>query len=177
MTPDEAFRCITRSVHTKPCCAGCRFPRFAHFTYSHHDPEDRYVAIVVGVAKWWPEYRLVEMYYDGASKEEPFNGIVAGKLNAWLVDERLPSQEPGETLRPWEDAWWDHVRRLLIHGTRLEETCVFDRDNALAIIREQRLAGDAEPRQDAERARRSAIASMRLAHDAGPGFVFKKRWE
>jgi hypothetical protein len=54
------------------------------------------------------------------TREEALVRLVQDKLDSWVTEGKLPYSK--EKMGPTEDRWWDHVRSLLIHNTRLGET-------------------------------------------------------
>jgi hypothetical protein len=90
-------------------------------------------SVPVGVALWsahrqWVKIRLVE---DGERLVDfsrmadfPFVNIVRKKINNWIQAGNLPHTD--KSLMPFEDAWWEHVRKLLIHRVRLTEAKSID---------------------------------------------------
>jgi hypothetical protein len=88
----------------------------------------RDTAMPIGVALWSPGRRFVKIRLlseteklTGFNVEEyyPFVRMVRSKVEHWMETGELPFAEV--PVSPFEDAWWQHVRKLLIHRVRLSE--------------------------------------------------------
>jgi hypothetical protein len=88
----------------------------------------RGLSIPIGIALWSPERRWVkvrlleenEQLTDFTTADHyPFVRLVRDKVNSWVVSGQLPYAET--PVAPFEDAWWRHVKDLLIHRVRLSE--------------------------------------------------------
>jgi superfamily II DNA or RNA helicase len=99
--------------------------KYAVFSFLIDPPRE--TGIPVGVAVWSPEQHRARVRFvkegepiEGLDVEEhlPFVRLVQQKVERWLETGRLPHGGGGI---PSEDAWWQHLRALLIHQVRLSE--------------------------------------------------------
>src|SRR5262245_25377983 len=56
---------------------------------------------------------------DVAKRAGPYFSLVQDKLERWAASGALPYSQ--EALHPYQDAWWEHVRKLLCHEIQLSE--------------------------------------------------------
>jgi hypothetical protein len=100
--------------------------KYAVFSFVTDRTRD--LAVPVGVVAWSPEEGWHEVRFikedepvTGLNPDEclPYVALVQDKLDHWRETGQLPYMDVG--LRPCEDAWWLHVRKLLNHEIRLSE--------------------------------------------------------
>lgn len=96
---------------------------FALFTYATGEAGR---TLQIGYALWSRVHRFVvvsildEPVWLQAS-EYALIMFTKEKIELWVKYGKLPYLE-GTSLTPLDDAWWAHVRKLLVHQTRLSET-------------------------------------------------------
>jgi hypothetical protein len=100
--------------------------RYAVFSYVKDRRSNE--AVPVGVVAWSAESGWHKVQFtraseppDGLQAEDylPYLALVQDKLAHWEETGQLPYAEG--PMRPCEDRWWLHVRKLLNHEIRLSE--------------------------------------------------------
>src|SRR5262249_6844057 len=117
--------------------------------------------VPIGVVAWspdlyWHKIRFIkpEERLAGLQPEEfvPFLTILQDKLEHWTKTEELPYSE--KKLRPFEDEWWIHVRKLLNHEIRLSEPKSFEAQDPRSSVELLYLAVTAQLRPMREQQKR-----------------------
>lgn len=156
------------------------FSSYAVFTHMV-DPA-RGLEVPVGVALWSADRKGVELRMLSeaerltsfrAATDFPFVDHVHEKVKTWIRDEHLPYMET--PAKPWETKWWMHVKRLLIHRTRLSDPMPVDPSFDINSLYESVIApfvhkSESKKRIDGEISRcLSELATMMRARATVPG--------
>jgi hypothetical protein len=117
--------------------------RYSIFSYVVDRSADK--SVPVGVVVWsheqgWHQTRFLQSneHLLGVNPDDymPYLELVAEKIQHWVEDGKLPYAEAG--MRPFDDEWWLHVRKLLVHEIRLSEPTEvpqpFSRDSVEALF-------------------------------------------
>jgi hypothetical protein len=136
--------------------------------------ELRRTEIPVGIALWSSRSNEEGVQVRLASGREklpgfrqdwmPYLDMVSSQLNGWLAEERLPYDT--EKLKPQSDAWWRHLRNLLVHRVRLTEPKAIDCKDAKeeadllfeAVVRPQK--SEEEKKHRVDRALTESLGSL-----------------
>lgn len=86
-----------------------------HAVFSYKDK-------TVGIVVWGDKLRWHTFKFFPTEDQvcNDYLSIVEDNLNHWISTSRLPYME--DLIYPYEDVWWDHVRKLLNHEIRLGKT-------------------------------------------------------
>lgn len=135
----------------------------SYAVFSFQVDEAGAVSVPIGVALWspeaaWVDFRLVRekerLKLFKAHEYLPFVRLAEERMRAWMKSGNLPYAQ--EQLGPTTDAWWRHVRNLLVHRIRISEPRPIDcrsPDEELeplyeAIVASHRPAGERRARVD-----------------------------
>lgn len=100
----------------------------SYAVFSFQVDEAGAVSVPIGVALWspeaaWVDFRLVRekerLKLFRSQEYLPFVRLAEDRLRAWMKSGSLPYAQA--QLAPSTDAWWRHVRDLLVHRIRLSE--------------------------------------------------------
>ena len=99
---------------------------YSVFSLVLDDVQER--TIPVGVALWSSQSKFVKFKFIdkhdkltglNASTHLPFVRLVRDKVSHWINIGKLPYSD--DAFAPFDDRWWRHARKLLIHQVRLSE--------------------------------------------------------
>src|ERR1022692_4577128 len=99
---------------------------YSVFSFVVDDVQER--TVPVGVALWSAQGKVVKCKFlneqdkltgFNATQHYPFVRLVRDKVKHWINTGKLPYSD--EPYAPFDDRWWRHPRKLLIHQVRLSE--------------------------------------------------------
>jgi hypothetical protein len=135
--------------------------------------ELRRTEIPVGIALWSSRSHEGVQIRLASDKEKiagfrqewmPYLDLVSSQLQGWLAEGRLPYDTA--KLEPKNDAWWRHLRNLLVHRVRISEPKAIDCKNAReeadllfeAVVQPQR--PEEEKKHRVDRALTTSLGSL-----------------
>jgi len=101
---------------------------FSYSIFTFQVDDGGAVTVPIGVALWsperqWVKVRLVEekerLKQFKSQEHFPLANLVREKIQQWIAAKELPYCD--QPVTPSVDAWWRHVRDLLVHRVRLSE--------------------------------------------------------
>src|ERR1700722_15803088 len=101
---------------------------FSYAVFRFVKDAKRDLSVPVGVALWsrdlsWVGVRFIrrEERLPGVNKNSdfPYVEFVERKIQSWLSSNSLPYQREG--VATTTDAWWNHLRQLLVHKVKVSE--------------------------------------------------------
>lgn len=138
------------------------------------------IEIPVGVALWSPERQFADVRLVGSDeslekfkqRDAPYVDLVHEKVRHWMKSGHLPHCDAH--LEPWDNAWWTHVRELLIHRTKISEPRPIESSNPAKDLDTIYEMVTAKARPVRERATRVDGAITRCLNDLSQKFVARK---
>jgi hypothetical protein len=109
---------------------------YSYAVFKYVKDAQRDLTVPIGVALWGSDRQLAYMRFIKKNEkiahiskadDLPYIDLVARNLKEWLDKKELPYQQ--FELSPNSDAWWKHVRDLLVHRVRVSEPLPVDCKN------------------------------------------------